>query len=122
VVAIAIPQKAAKWICGRFQHGNGTAIIRWRWLADPQAGVRDAVTNEWSKGIYWSIWQWQVVYGEEVTSISKKGFKDGRRRRCVGDGEKNEETDCQRLLSGESQASSGHWLFRLLDKLRRYST
>jgi len=32
---------------------------------------------------------------------------------CVGDGEKNEETDCQRLLSGESQASSGHWLFRL---------
>jgi hypothetical protein len=32
-----------------------------------------------------------------VTSISRKGVKDGRRRRCVGDGEKNEETDCQRL-------------------------
>ena len=26
------------------QHGNGTAIIRWRWLADPQAGVRGAAT------------------------------------------------------------------------------
>jgi hypothetical protein len=28
------------------QHGNGTAIIRWRWLADPQAGVRSVATME----------------------------------------------------------------------------
>jgi hypothetical protein len=39
------------------QHGNGTAIIRWRWLADPQAGVRRAATMGWLKGDCWSIWQ-----------------------------------------------------------------
>jgi hypothetical protein len=56
-------------------------------------------------------------YGSRVSGIWRGGDaeRDSRtsRRRCVGDGEKNEETDCQRLLSGESQASSGHWLFRL---------
>lgn len=98
----------------QFQHGNGTAIIRWRWLVDPQAGVRSVATMEWSKGDCWSIWQ-------EASGVLRRGdqhkqegsVKDGRRRRRVGDDEKNEETDCQRLLSGESQASSGHWLFRL---------
>ena len=31
----------------------------------------------------------QVVYGEEEASISRKGVKNDRRRRSVGDGEKN---------------------------------
>jgi hypothetical protein len=54
------------------------------------------------------------VYEEEVTSISRKGES----RTVVVEGvlamvRRLRRTDCQRLLSGESQASSGHWLFRL---------
>jgi hypothetical protein len=92
------------------QHGNGTAIIKWRWLADPQAGVRGAATmgnRKASAGRYGSR---QVVYGEEMTQEGSQGWSSEVVLAMV---KKNEETDCQRLLSGESQASNGHWLFRL---------
>ena len=66
-------QKAAKWICCRFNNGNGTAIIRWRWLADPQAGVRGC-NNGQPKGVLLvDMAVGQVVYGEEVTQKGTQG-------------------------------------------------
>ena len=55
------------------QHGNGTAIIRWRWLADPQAGVRGAATMGSRKVFAGRYGSRQVVYGEEVTQEGSQG-------------------------------------------------
>jgi hypothetical protein len=97
VGAIAMPKNGEVDLL-QVQNGNGTAIIRWRWLADPQAGGQRQL-QQWGgqkvlAGRYSSR---QVVYGEEVAGISRKGVKDRRRRKCVGDGQKNEETDLSEI-------------------------